>query len=208
MAHDSHISAPQRIFVVDDDLAIRRLLQQHLESAGYAVVSFRSAEEFLDAVGPHSRGCVLLDIDLPGIKGTQVQSLLAERKIKLPVIFISAAADVPTTAAVMKRGAVDVMLKPFVPEEVIRSVEAALQLCSKQQQASNEADDYARLVQLLTPREREVAELVVQGLPNKLMARSLGISDRTIEIHKARVLKKMRCESIAQLVRLWVSAGR
>jgi FixJ family two-component response regulator len=196
----------QTVFIVDDDPSIRRLLLLQMQTAGYSAEAFGSAEAFLTVLGPGMRGCLLLDIDLPGISGTELQGLLKQRDIHLPIIFLSGTADVPITAAVMKRGAADVIQKPFDAAVLLKAVRAALEAGAAALLESEQIGRIAQRKATLTPREHQVADLVSKGLSNKQIAQSLGISDRTVEIHKSRVMSKMQTSNLASFVLQWTAA--
>jgi len=190
------------VCLVDDDPKILRLVSAILGECGIPVRTFATAQQFLDDYRPGTRGCLLLDIQLPGLSGTDLHERMAADDIDLPVVFLTATADVPTTVTIMKRGALDVLQKPFDADALVAAVKNALA-----RDAANAADAARRAEVLdraarLTPREREVMNLVVRGMANKLIARELGLSDRTVEIHRGRVMEKMRADSIAELVRM------
>jgi FixJ family two-component response regulator len=193
------------VFIVDDDPSIRRLLLLHMQTAGFSAEAFESAEAFLHALPPQAQGCLLLDINLPGISGTELQTVLNQRGIHLSIIFLSGTADVPITASVMKRGAVDVIQKPFDASTLIAAVRSALDASAAAAVASEQTAKIAQLKATLTPRERDVAELIAKGFSNKQIAQSLDISDRTVEIHKSRVMNKMQTENLASFVLRWAA---
>jgi two-component system response regulator FixJ len=193
------------VFIIDDDLSIRQLLLLHLQHAGISAEAFGSAETFLDAVTPQTQGCLLLDISLPGISGTELQTELTRRGIYLPIVFLSGRVDVPIAAAVMKRGAFDVIEKPFDGLAVVEVVRAALKASAAAVETAAESARIARMKATLTARESEVAELIAQGLSNKQIASALNISDRTVEIHKSRVMDKMHTDNLATFALRWTA---
>jgi FixJ family two-component response regulator len=190
------------VFVVDDDAAVRKSLVRLLKSAGYRAESFTSAAEFLVywRRGP-APGCVLLDIQMPGLDGLQLQEELANSTHAIPIIFITGHGDIPQSVKAMKAGAVDFFAKPFNDEDLLQAIREAiqrdLQACRDRAGRAAVAERFATL----TPREREVLELVVRGMLNKQIAAALGASEKTIKIHRGRVMEKMKVQSVADLVR-------
>jgi two-component system response regulator FixJ len=191
------------VFIVDDDQAVRTGLGALLETSDYAVETFASAEEFLARPDPRPHGCVLIDVRMPGMGGLELQRELKRRSIALPVIIITAHGDIPMAVAALKAGAVDFLEKPFDSDALLAAVEQAVHQAPR---PASTAGLEARFGQL-TPREREVMELVVAGLPNKTIAFRLQIAVRTVEIHRARVMEKTGARNLAQLVRLALQAG-
>lgn len=189
----------RRVFIVDDDAAVRDSLSLLLETAGYRVTCFESGEAFLAARPDASIGCVVLDLRMNGLTGLDVQSRLAASGVHLPIIFLTAHGDIPTTVRAIKAGAVDFLTKPVDATLLIDRIDAALVLQQEAlAQAAIEAADRARL-ERLTVREQEVLRLAIQGHPNKEIARLLGISHRTVEFHRSRVLEKTGCNSLLEL---------
>ncbi|HEX8914747.1 MAG TPA: response regulator [Humisphaera sp.] len=195
------------VYVVDDDAAVRRLVAAMLGGEGIRVEQCLSAEQFLTVAAPEQRGCVLLDVDMPGMNGPELQRVLAERKLALPVVFLTGTVDVGTSVEVMKQGAVDVVLKPFKKDRLVAAVRQALELDAKQAAVARRQSIARQRHALLNPREREVMEAVVAGLANKQIARKLDLSEKTIEVHRARVMAKMGADSLADLVRLALDVG-
>jgi len=195
------------VFVVDDDPGIRRSLELLLDSVGLEVSCFASTTEFLDAYDPDAPGCLLLDVRLPTISGLALQEQLRTMHSMLPIIFITAHGDVPLAVRAMHAGAFDFLEKPFNDQELIDRTQAALEHDAKNRQQLGRHEEI--LVQLgrLTAREREVMEHVVNGQANKVIAHELGISERTVEIHRSRVMEKMHASSLAQLVRMWLAVN-
>ena len=190
------------VYVVDDDPHILRLLAHLLSEAGLAFQSYASGRQFLDAFNPTGPACLLLDLQMPGFSGVELQQELLSRQVQIPIIFITATADVPTAVQVMKQGASDVVEKPFVPQTLLtairRAIAADFEASIQRRQIQTIRQRYAQL----TAREREVMQRVVVGNANKQIARQLEISEKTVELHRSRVMQKMQAESVAQLVHL------
>ena len=194
----------ETVFIVDDDEAVRESLSFLLKSVDIQSQSFASGDEFLGAYKPDWEGCILLDIRMPGISGMEVQRRLVEQDCTLPIIFITGHGDIPMAVEAMHLGAHDFVQKPFHDQELLDRIQAALT-------ARREVQDKVaqkRIVQehfgTLTPRETEVMAAVAKGHANKVIAMDLELSQRTVEIHRARVMEKMRVRSLAQLVKLAV----
>lgn len=203
------ISADTTVFLVDDDDAVRDSLATLLESEGHAVEPFPSALAFLDAIDPRRRGCLLVDVRMPGMGGLELQETLNAQGVSLPVIVMTGHADVPLAVRAMKAGALDFLEKPFADESLLASIRAALAEDAARREANKpqaSAETLERLAQL-TPRERDVLEGLVAGHPNKVIAHMLTISPRTVEIHRARVMEKMQAKSLSHLVRMAIEAG-
>lgn len=195
------------VHVVDDDPALRRSLRFLLESVEWKVQLHASAEEFLEAAGQAQQpACVLLDIRMPAMSGLELQQVLQERGIAVPIVFMTGHADVSMAVQAMKSGAADFIEKPFKDQVVLDAVAAAMRSSAEalhEQQVRNEA---VQLLASLSPREREVAQLVAQGQPNKLIAATLGISEKTVHIHRQHVMEKTGVSSAAELARLMLRA--
>jgi FixJ family two-component response regulator len=194
------------VFIVDDDEAVRSSLQLLLKSLGLPAVTYVSAMEFLAAYAPEQPGCVILDVRMPGMSGIEMQDELNRRGAVIPVIFITGHGDVPMAVEAMQQGAFDFLQKPFHEQDLIDRVRRALA-----NDLANRAhlDEIARIrahVAALTPREKQVLRLVTQGKPNKVIAGDLGLSQRTVEIHRAHLMQKMEASSLAQLVRMTMIA--
>ena len=197
----------RRVYIVDDDEAVRDSLSVLLESKAYTVGSFGSAPEFLAAAPSLPLGCLIVDIRMPEMDGLELQQRLIERTLNFPMIVITGHGDVPLAVRAMKAGAVDFIEKPFTSEVILDSLEAAhARLATPNEEDPAVAAAAAKLA-LLSPREREVLVGLVAGLPNKSIAYDLAISPRTVEIHRARVMDKMGARSLSQLVRLALAAG-
>lgn len=198
------MAAKPDVYIVDDDDAVRDSLKILLESAGYAVRSFASGHDLLDQAPSFAPGCVIADVRMPEIDGLSLQSRLAELKINLPVIVITGHGDVAMAVRAMKGGAVDFVEKPFSEGAILESVRLALTRLGERPVKDEAA---AKRLALLSPREREVLEGLVAGLPNKTIAYELAISPRTVEIHRARVMDKTQARSLPELVRIALAAG-
>jgi FixJ family two-component response regulator len=196
------------VFVVDDDAAVRKSLVRLLKSAGYHTESFASADEFLERWQANPvPGCVLLDIMMPGLDGLQLQQKLETSAHEIPIIFITGHGDIPSSVKAMKAGAVDFFPKPFNDEDLLKAIREAIE--RDQQERSERAGraEAARRFETLTAREREVMALVVRGMLNKQIAFALGASEKTVKIHRGRVMEKMNVQSIADLVRAGQKIG-
>lgn len=197
---ESHAAHDQQIFIVDDDDALRDSLVWMLESSGYSVAAFESAESFLTAYNEELSGCLVLDVRMPGMSGLELFEELGRRRCTLPVIFITGHGDVPMAVSALKKGAVDFIEKPFGDQDMLRLIEQCLeQERTSRSQRRLEADT-ARRLEHLTQREREVLDLIIVGKLNKQIADVLGISIKTVEVHRARVMEKMGAHSLAELV--------
>ncbi|WP_295541556.1 response regulator FixJ [uncultured Thiohalocapsa sp.] len=196
------MSWAETVFVVDDDQAMRSSLQWLIESMGMRVETYDSAQAFLDAYYPGRAGCLLLDVRMPGMSGLELQAYLAKREHRIPVIIITGHGDVAMAVKAMKNGAVDFIEKPFDDEALIVSIRNALQHDEKQRALHAQRADIAARMVALTPREHEVMTMVTDGKSNKEIATALGVSAKTVEVHRARVMDKMRADSLAELVRM------
>ncbi len=190
------------VFVVDDDDGVRTSLGILLDSAGYHPATFASAAEFLGQHDPARPGCLLLDMRMPGMSGMELLQVLSEHGAFLPVIFITGHGDVPMAVEAMKNGAFDFLQKPFGQHDLLERVGRALAADAEARAALLLTEELHRRHSTLTPREREVMGLVVAGNANKVIAMDLGLSERTVEIHRARVMEKMATRSVAHLVRM------
>lgn len=188
------------VFVVDDDQAVRDSLQFLLESEDLRVEAFESAERFLKDYSIYQVGCLLLDIRMPGMNGLELQKELSKHKYTLPIIIISGHGDIPAAVRAMRRGAMDFVEKPFNNEDLLGHVKAALERDVDNQQKRMQFDAIRARVDNLTPREHQVMELVVKDNPNKVIASELGVSIKTVEFHRARVMEKMHADSLLHLV--------
>jgi FixJ family two-component response regulator len=195
------------VFVVDDDPAVLKATSRLLRCAGLKVAVFGSAQEFLDEYPTGARGCVMLDISMPGLNGLDLQRDLAERGSELPIIFLTGRADVPASVRAMKQGAVDLLTKPADEATLIRAVRDAIEKDRARGLERDRRAEVRRRLATLTPREREVLEQVISGKLNKQTAAELGTGEKTIKVHRARVMQKMGVTSLAELVRLAEYAG-
>lgn len=189
-----------KIYLVDDDDAVRRALAALMESVGYEPVAFASAREYLAQFDPQAAGCLVLDIRMPEMTGLELQDALRERGAAIPIIFITGHGDVPMAVEAMKKGAFGFIQKPFRDQDLLDRVNHALRRDIQSREDQQRRHDSARRWQTLTPREREVCHLVVGGLANKEIGDQLGLSERTVEIHRGRVMAKMGVRAVAQLV--------
>lgn len=190
------------VFIVDDDDAVRDSLRLLMKSAGFHAEVFESAEAFLGHYDPEQTGCLVLDIRMPGMSGLELQRELAIRDCPLPIIFITAHGDIPMAVDAVRNGALDFIQKPFDDKQLVDKIETALSESMQKQEEGLERAEIRRRADTLTAREREVMSQVVQGKANKVIAGDLGVSQRTVEIHRARVMEKMQAGSLAQLVRM------
>ena len=196
------MNAQPQIYLVDDEPSVRKALSRLLRSAGYEVTAFGSAKEFMQRHLADAPGCLVLDVTMPEISGIELQQWLARVRSPLPIIFITGNGDIPTSVQAMKGGAVDFLTKPVKDTDLLRAIEIALQRERKTRQARAEMNAIQERLDTLTPREREVLEHVVSGQLNKQIAGDLGTVEKTIKVHRARVMEKMGVQSLAELARL------
>lgn len=196
------------VFIIDDDEAVRDSLSWLMKSAGLAAETYGSADDFLQGYGEDRPGCLILDIRMPGMNGLELQALLSERGFRLPIIIISGHADVPMAVRALKAGAFDFIEKPFNDELLLDLVQRALEQDAKERESMAETDELRARMATLTPREKEVLDLVVAGAANKQISSELGVSLKTVEAHRARVMDKLKAESLSHLVRMAVAVGR
>jgi two-component system response regulator FixJ len=195
----------QPIYIVDDDAAVRDSLRMLLESAGYTVRGYNAARSFLSDA-EMDRGCLVVDIRMPGMSGLELQEELTRRNITLPVIVITGHGDVPLAVRAMTAGAVDFIEKPFDDQRMLDSVARALLIGTQERGRAGEAQAARDMLSLLTPRERDVLDQLVKGNPNKIVAHELGISPRTVEIHRANVMDKLQARNLSDIVRTALAA--
>ncbi len=193
---------PPTVFVVDDDEGVRNSLRFLLKSVGLATRALASAGEFLDGYKPSQPGCLVLDVRMPGMSGLELQQQLNLRGAVIPVIFITGHGDIPMAVEAMQQGAFDFLQKPFRDQDLIERIQRALERDARSRAALEQHARIRDRLETLTPREREVLTLMTRGKPNKVMAAELGVSQRTVEIHRARVMEKSGAASLAQLVRM------
>ncbi|MDD5275443.1 MAG: response regulator [Methylovulum sp.] len=195
------------VFIVDDDYAVRDGLGLVLETAGFTCQAFESAEHFLHAYCPAQIGCLLLDVNMPGLSGFELQAELIRLDMRLPIIFLTAYGDIPMSVRAIKAGAVDFLTKPVPAQLLIERIQAALQQeVQRREQLLAEQAAYRRINDL-TPREMEVMSLVVASYSNKEIARQLGISYRTIEVHRSRIMSKTGAPNLLELAQLYEACG-
>jgi len=190
------------IFVVDDDEAVRRGLSALLGAKGYAVETFPTAEAFLARASPNPPACLLADVRMPGMSGLELQAQLKQRGAKLPMVVITGHGDVAMAVTALKAGAVDFIEKPFDADAIVAAVEEGVRQSTAAEARGAGRAEIAERVATLTPREREVMDLVVAGQPNKVIAFRLKIAIRTVEIHRARVMEKTGARNLSELVRM------
>ena len=190
------------VFVVDDDEGVRNSLRFLLRSVGLQTQTLASATEFLDTYKPSQAGCLVLDVRMPGMSGLELQQQLNLRGAVIPVIFITGHGDIPMAVEAMQQGAFDFLQKPFRDQDLIERIQRALERDARARAALDQHAKIRERLDSLTPREREVLALMTRGKPNKIMAAELGVSQRTVEIHRARVMEKSGAASLAQLVRM------
>ena len=190
------------VFLVDDDASVRRALARLIKSAGHQVQTFASAREFLGTnADVEEAACLVLDVRMPGLTGMDLQRELQTMNNKLPIVFITGHGDIPMSVKAMKAGAVDFLPKPVKDTDLLRAIEQAIARAYRDRAERKEIEDIQRRVEKLTPREREVMALVVSGMLNKQIAFELGTVEKTIKVHRARVMEKMQVGSLAELVR-------
>lgn len=193
------------VYVVDDEEAVCDSIDLLLRSVGMSTRCFTDPSAFLEAYVPEQPGCLVIDVRMPGMSGLEVQRILNERRYSLPMIFITAHGDVPMAVEAMRNGAFDFLQKPFNDDELIRRVQKALEQDIRERAELERADELVTRYSTLTPREREIAMKLVDGCANKTVALDLGISERTVELHRSRIMQKMASRSFAQLIKLLIS---
>jgi FixJ family two-component response regulator len=202
------LPATPDVFLVDDDPSVRRALARLIKSAGHQVQTFASAQEFLGTrAGGEEAACLVLDVRMPGLTGIELQRQLQTLNRNLPIVFMTGHGNIPMSVQAMKAGAVDFLPKPVKDTDLLRAIEQALARAVRDRAERNELEDGRERVERLTPREREVMVLVVRGLLNKQIAFELGTVEKTIKVHRARVMQKMQVDSLADLVRLAEKVG-
>jgi len=195
------------VAIVDDDPSVRRGLQRLIRSAGWKVQTFASAQEFLARPSAILPSCLVLDLQLPGLSGLDLQHELQAMNTLLPIIFITGHGDIPMGVKAMKDGAVDFLPKPIKDTVLLKAIEQALARAASEKGERQELENLQRRLNSLTPREREVMSLVVRGLLNKQIAFELGTVEKTVKVHRARVMEKMKVQSLAELVRIAERVG-
>lgn len=189
------------VFVVDDDLAICESLQWLVESIGLKVKIYQTAKTFLEEYKPIYHGCLVLDVRMPGLSGLELQKQLAYQKVAMPIIFISGHGDISMAVKAMKAGAVDFLTKPFNDQDLLDSINRAIEIDQDRHQKQNELKEIMDYFQALSPRENQVMEILVKGHSNKVTADNLGLSVKTVELHRAKIMEKTRAKSFAELVK-------
>ena len=195
------------VFVIDDDDAVRSSLKLLLKSVNMPVSVYASAQEFLPHYVPEQPGCLVVDVRMPGMSGLELQQQLNVRGAIIPVIFITGHGDIAMSVEAMQHGAFDFLTKPFRDQDLLDRVQLAINKDAANRRELGKVEHVRHCLASLTPREREVLTLVTAGKPNKVMAADLGVSQRTVEIHRARVMEKMQAKSLAHLVRMTLDAG-
>ena len=195
------------VFVVDDDPSVRKSLTRLIESAGYTVEAFASARDFLKAATAGGPCCLVLDVRMPGMTGLDLQRGGGLAVHRIPIVFVTGQGDIPMTVTAMKAGAVDFLTKPFAARDLLDAVQRAVEKDTRNLGTEARSRSLHARVETLTPRERQVFALVVTGMLNKQIAAQLGVVEKTVKVHRARVMDKMRAGSFAELVRLADAAG-
>ena len=195
------------VFAIDDDASVRKGLKRLLRSAGYKSEIFESASDFLERDQHAGPACVILDVRMPALNGMDLQETLIQRRRDEQLVFITGHGDISMCAQAMKAGAVDFLPKPFRADELLQCVERALIRSTEQRRRSAEKNDARHVLALLTPREFEVMQLVITGMLNKQIAGELGTAEKTVKVHRGRMMQKLRVSSVAELVRLVEKAG-
>jgi FixJ family two-component response regulator len=189
------------VYVVDDDPSVGKALERLMRSAGHEVRTFASALDFLDGMKLEAPACLVLDVSMPGLTGLELQEYLAEKEILLPIVFITGYGTVPDSVKAMKAGAVDFLQKPFSDRELLDAISRAIERYHRAKQDHEHLKEIRERMGTLTPREYEVFRLVVRGMLNKQIAFALGSAEKTVKVHRARVMAKMAAQSFAELVR-------
>lgn len=195
------------VYVVDDDEAVRRSTARLIRSHGWSVQTFESGAEFLAATPFDGCGCVLLDYFMPEMTGLDLQKRMVEEGVDMPLVFISGHADIPVGVTAMKAGAVDFLVKPVPEEELLQALDRAIALCASRSEHKQRRGDVVNCLGKLSPREKQVMLEVIRGRLNKQIAYDLGIAEKTVKVHRARVMEKMAVHSVAELVQRCLLAG-
>jgi FixJ family two-component response regulator len=199
---------PGLVHVVDDDASFRTAIERRLKHAGYEVETYSSAQHLLDRLpGVEKPGCILLDVQMPGLSGLELQDRLVELGSILPIVFVTGHSDIPTTVRAIKAGAEDFLTKPIPSEQMIAAIERAMARYDLVRSQQTELNSFLALVATLTPRERQVFYLMVRGMINKKIAGELGTTERTVKAHRHEVMEKMQVDSLAELVSSAVRLG-
>ncbi len=195
------------VFVIDDDASIRKSLSRLLRSAGYTAETFASAEEFLGREHFKGIGCLLLDVQMPGLTGMDLQEELNRADYHMPIIFITGHGNIPMSVEAMKKGAADFLTKPFDDKELLQALEKAIEKDTHARVEYDEALEIHRHIELLTTREKEILRYVITGMLNKQIALKLDIAEKTVKVHRGRIMEKLCVDSVAELVRLAEKVG-
>ncbi|MEM7563047.1 MAG: response regulator [Pseudomonadota bacterium] len=198
------MSADQTVYIIDDDEAVRDSMSMLLESVELDYQCFDSADEFLDALDDSYRGCLILDIRMPGMSGLELQKKLSDKHSGLPIIFMTGHGDVPMAVEAMRLGALDFLRKPVREEDFLRRVNQAMEQESGRWAEQSDRAQLQHQLATLTERESEVFQQVAEGQANKVIAANLGISERTVEVHRSNLMKKLQARSLADLVRIYL----
>jgi RNA polymerase sigma factor (sigma-70 family) len=194
----------QTVFIVDDDEAVRGALRLLMKSVGREAKTFASGDEFLDSCSPGISGCLILDIRMPGMSGLELQEKLHQQGVNIPIIFITGHGDVPMAVQAMKQGALEFLQKPFREQDLVDLVNQALEKNENSHKLALQRTEIEPRIAKLTPRERQIMDMIVQGKANKVIAIDLGVSQRTVETHRTRIMRKMQAKSLAELVQMAV----
>ena len=195
------------VYVVDDDESVRNAVTRTFKSLGFEVASFGTAREFLEYQRADVPGCLILDVQMPGQTGIELQEELVEHGVDLPIVFMTAHGDIPMTVTAMRSGAVDFLPKPVDEQQLVKTVRQAIERHATERQEKAAEHEFRRLIATLSKREHEVMTLVIGGMLNKQIARRLGITEHTVKVHRGRVMEKTDVNSIADLVRLCERSG-
>ncbi len=195
------------VYVVDDDPSVRRSLSRLIRSAGFRVETFAQAQDFLDQKENLDPNCLVLDVNLPGLSGLDLQKELSSKGYVMPIVFITGYGTIPMTVQAMKGGAVEFLEKPVDHQVLLNAIRQAIKKDRQMKQQFNEINEIRQRLATLTPREKEVLPLVVSGMLNKQIAFKLGTTEKTIKVHRSRIMEKMRADSLADLVRLAQKGG-
>ena len=194
----------QTVFIVDDDEPVRGALQLLMKSVGHDAKTFATGNEFLASCGPEISGCLVLDIRMPGMSGLELQEKLHKQGVNIPIIFITGHGDVPMAVEAMKQGALEFLQKPFREQDLVDLVNQALEKNENSHKLALQRTEIEPRIAKLTPRERQIMDMIVQGKANKVIAIDLGVSQRTVETHRTRIMRKMQAKSLAELVQMAV----
>ena len=195
------------VFIIDDDASVRKSLSRLLRSAGFDVETFATAELFLEREHYNGIGCLVLDVRMPGISGIDLQDELSKADYSMPIVFITGHGNIPMGVEAMKKGAVDFLPKPFEDEELLQAVREAIAKDTQGRANHAEVHEVQERIALLTARERDVFRYVITGMLNKQIAYALGIAEKTVKVHRGRIMEKLGVDSVAELVRLAEKAG-